>query len=166
MSSIISISKYKGKNINIKELAKVIVYFANNTRKTLYKTKANKLLFYTQFLFYKEYKKDLLGMTFICDYYGPTINELDDYLCILESKKIISINQNGYGKYINAKINLKKSAYTEKELYVLQKVATKFKNYSSSEISEYSHKEKLWKDALLKEVIPLEKAQELSEFYE
>ena len=54
MGKVIYIEKFNnngGKKMNLKTFAKLVLFFANNTKTRLYKTKLNKLLFYTQFLF-------------------------------------------------------------------------------------------------------------------
>lgn len=150
--------------INLKIFAKLVMYFLNHTNTKLYKTKMNKLLFYTQFLYYKEYKENLLNGIFICDYYGPVLENIDLYLEVLESKNFIELNSTNYGLYIEPKGYLNDKVYTEKELFILKRVLNKFKDYTSYDISEYSHKENLWKDTNLKEIIPLEKAGELNDF--
>ncbi|WP_297133147.1 Panacea domain-containing protein [Terrisporobacter sp.] len=150
--------------MNLKTFAKLVLFFANNTKTRLYKTKLNKLLFYTQFLFYKKYEQDLLNTDFVCDYFGPVIEDIDSYLENIEEKGLIKIESTTYGKYINPVYKLSEDAYSQEELFVLNKVAEQFSDFSSSEISKYSHDEILWIDTDLKNIIPLKDAYKLNEF--
>ena len=149
--------------VNIR-LAKAIVLILIEGHEPVYKTKLNKLLFYAQFLYAKKYKEDLLGKSFIKDYYGPAIDDLDYELKVLEGQGIISLNNNGYGTLIYPRVKFKSENYTPQEREVLQMVAKKFKGVNVNEIIEISHKEPLWIDTPLKQVISLDKAEELVEF--
>lgn len=150
--------------MNLKTFARLVLYFANNTSARLYKTKLNKLLFYTQFLYYNKYHEDLLETDFICDYFGPAIEDIDSFLEEVESIGLIKLENTVYGKFINAEYNLLDENYTKEELLILNKVANKFDKFSASQISEYSHDEPLWINTNIKEIIPLESANELNEF--
>lgn len=169
MSKIIDFNNHKVTkmgvcNLNIRQFAKFILYFANDTTIKLYKTKINKLLFYTQFLYFKNYDEDILGAEFICDYYGPAIENIDSLLSEVERTGLITIKSTCYGNYVSPNYTLSNDLYTDKELFILNKVSSKFKNYSSSAISEYSHKEPLWIDTEIKSIIPLENARYLNDF--
>ncbi|MCK4260417.1 MAG: DUF4065 domain-containing protein [Halanaerobiales bacterium] len=74
------------------QFAKIVLFFSNNSSMRLYKTKLNKLLFYSQFLFYKKYNERLFEGDFICDYYGPVLEDLDYFLKILNENEIIKID--------------------------------------------------------------------------
>lgn len=147
------------------QLLKVIVYFSNHSHKKIYKTKLNKLLFYSQFLYYKEYGEKLIDYNFIRDFHGPTIDELDELLIKYEEINAIELKNTQFGTVINSKINLNEyTIYTEKERDILERVIIKFKDHTSATISDYSHKESLWLNTPHKEVISIERANELNEF--
>ena len=121
----------------------------------------HKLLFYTQFLYYKIYHKRLLQDDFVCDYYGPIIPDLDYYLRLLESVSIVRLANTGYGTVISARMKLNEKEYAQEELAILKKVYSKFDKFSASEISDYSHEETLWSNTMLKQVIDIDRAFEL-----
>lgn len=148
---------------NLLSFAKIVLFFANNTSTKLYRTKLHKLLFYAQFLYYKRRKQILIEDEFICQKYGPVLPKMDDYLATLQEAGLINIVPDQYGSVIVPKIRLKNDAY-EKEISTLKEVATKFDTWTAGEISEYSHKEPLWKKAYIHQVIPVSKAEELNEF--
>ena len=146
------------------KLAKVILYYTNNIKSNLYKTKLNKLLFYTQFLFYKKYRVELFNNQFIVDYHGPVMQDMNSVLDKLQDKKIIELTRTQFGTVISPLFKLNDDQYTMEELEILKKVYNKFKGYTSARISEYSHEESVWSEDKLKEVIPLERAIEINDF--
>ncbi|WP_273327837.1 Panacea domain-containing protein [Vallitalea guaymasensis] len=146
------------------QLAKVILYFARYSSQNMYKTKLNKLLFYAQFLYYKIYRYRLIDTEFIKDYYGPVLNDLDDKLDILKKANLIELRKDPFGEVVLPVILLKENAYSKKELEVLEIVRKQFDNYSSRKISQYSHEESLWLETDLKEIIEIERANELRDF--
>jgi uncharacterized phage-associated protein len=148
---------------NMFNLAKIILYFANYTGDNLYKTKLQKLLFYTQFLYYKTYSLRLLEDDFICDYYGPVIENLDEYLNIFCQSGFIRLANTNYGTIITPRIVIGKEEYTEEEKEILKRVLKKFDKFTATEISIYSHNEKLWKRGEIKCKIDIERAAELND---
>ncbi len=158
------IGRGKQKMDNRVRLAKYVLFFANNMNSNLYKTKLNKLLFYTQFLFYKRYGEALLENDFIKDYYGPVLGELDSYIEEFSEAKLIATKRTMYGTVIAPKVKLNAESYTERELAVLNEVCDYFDSYSSTRISDYSHREPLWKETELKDVIPIGEAYKLDDF--
>jgi len=149
---------------DLAQFAKIVVFFANNSDSPLYKTKLNKLLFYTQFQYYKEFKKPFFDMTFIKDHYGPVLEDLDYCLYKLEGNEFIEVNEDDFGEVIESTCVLSPKNYTNDELYILNKVLNKFGGFTSRKISLYSHEESLWLDTDLKEVIPVRRAGELNDF--
>lgn len=169
MGDIIFLNREEGISLSQKkrmaQLLKVIVYFSNHSYKKIYKTKLNKLLFYSQFLYYKEYGQSLIDYQFIRDFHGPTIAELDQLLQKYKEINAIELENTKFGTIINSKINLNEhTMYTENEREILEKVIHKFKDHTSGEISDYSHKESLWMNTPHKAVIAIERANELNEF--
>ncbi len=147
----------------ILQLAKVVLFFANSSSMRLYKTKLNKLLFYTKFLYFKKFQGSLFAGDFICDHYGPVLDDLDLYLDILRKNNIIDTIFTDYGTIVVPKVKLNESVYSSKEMSVLRSVLNKFDSYTSREISDYSHRESLWCNTKIKETINLERAIELNE---
>ena len=146
-------------------LAKAILYLLVESHEPIYKTKLNKLLFYSQFLYAKKYSLDLIGKRFIKDYYGPAIEDLDQELFLLKQKNFIKIEYTNYGTIIYPLIKFKDDNYTYQEREVLQQVVDKFRYHTSAAISEQSHTEPLWINRQFKQEIPLEEAYKLKESF-
>lgn len=149
------------KHDNLLEIAKLVLYFANNSTEKLYKTKLQKLLFYAQFLYYKQYTEKLIEDDFISDYFGPAIVDLDEYLDIFEAAGLIKLCNTNYGVSIIPKIVLSKDDYSAEEKEVLKRVQKKFDKYTATEISSYSYDEQFWNEGNIQGIIGIERAIEL-----
>lgn len=146
---------------NILEHAKLTLYFANNSTEKLYKTKLQKLLFYTQFLYYKLYNKKLIEDDFIHDYLGPTIANMDEYLDTFEAAGLIKLCSTNYGVSIIPKIVLSREDYSIEEKEVLKRVLKKFDKLTATEILSYSSQEQIWNTDSIQGIIEIERALEL-----
>ena len=80
---------------------------------------------------------------------------------MLENKELIDIDNTGYGTIIIPKKRFMESNYTEEELKVLSEVTKEFDVYNCQQITEYSHKEDLWKNSTLKDEIKVEDSYKL-----
>lgn len=146
---------------NLLKLSKLVLYFANNSTEKLYKTKLQKLLFYTQFLYYKLYGEKLIEDDFIHDYFGPTIQDMDEYLDTFESAGLIKLSNTNYGVSITPKIVLSKDDYSAEEKEVLKRVLKKFDKLTAAEILSYSNDEQIWNEKNIQGIIEIERALEL-----
>ena len=150
---------------NLIVLSKMIIFFINDSKQRIYKTKLNKLLFYAQFLCYKTYGVRLLDFEFIKENHGPVLECLDSYLDMLNKVEIIQFIKTDYGLTIETSINISKNEYSIEEYDILNKVTNKFRTYTAVDISNYSHKESLWLNTDFKETIEIKRADELNELF-
>ncbi|MFR9240509.1 MAG: Panacea domain-containing protein [Clostridium baratii] len=146
------------KRNNMREFIKLVLYLVNNCSKEIYRTKLNKLLFYTQFLYYKENREKLIEDNFYYDYFGPVLKDLDEKLEKLEEADIISLSNDDYGTIIQAQTSIDNKLYTKKEREILDKVIKKFDNWSSKKVSNYSHEEEFWENYEKGEIIDISNA--------
>ncbi len=133
---------------NLKKLAHVISYFNENM--SLYKTKLNKLLFYSDFGYYKKTGYSITGTSYRAIPLGPVpasydklLNKLsdDEYLTVSQEP----INESGnYGDLITSSVSFDKSLFEDEEIAVLKGVSNRFKELYAKEIVELSHQEKAW----------------------
>jgi len=114
------------------------------------KTKLNKLLFYADFLHFKDYTVSITGAQYACIPFGPAPNNYDLYFPILVRQGAVDIEEIEYPEYSGDKyIAVKEpdlSIFSEGELRILATVKERFKDLSASKISAYSHREKGYKD--------------------
>ncbi len=161
---------YSGyRNPNFEKFTEMIVYFSEKTAP--FKTKMNKLLFYADFLMFKQSCFSISGMRYKAIDMGPVPNNFQSIFEYLSNKEEIDIHTtefpNGYtGEQFKARKDrpFKADLFSENELEVIEKVATVFKSSSTNEIIELSHLEEAWKkNEKDKNVISYEYAFELNQ---
>lgn len=159
---------YSGyRNPNLEKLTEMIVFFAE--KMAPFKTKMNKLLFYADFLMFKESCFSISGVRYQAINMGPVPHNFQSIFEYLANNKDISINYiefpKGYtGEQINARDNrpFNKNLFSETELNILEKVSTAFKSTTTNEIIELSHLESAWiKNEKEKNIISYEYAFDL-----
>jgi putative zinc finger/helix-turn-helix YgiT family protein len=130
------------------KVKQMVLYFAETIRP--FKTKMNKLLFYTDFVCFRDTAQSLSGLKYVAIPYGPAPDEYEILFGVLSDKKIIDFNwqMTEYGEVAQllASPNQKfdPTLFTSAELKTLEFVANKFKNTSTREIVDISHKEPAW----------------------
>ena len=129
------------KLLSLNKILSVIKRILINCEK-LYKTKLVKLLWYIDMKYYQENKESMTGLAYFHMAYGACPLGLD---LILDSKNIIieEIEEDEAVKNLIKKVD---SSYSlsEKEIIVIDFVTNFFKDYSSSDIVQYMHKEKAY----------------------
>ncbi|MEX0810790.1 MAG: type II TA system antitoxin MqsA family protein [Chitinophagales bacterium] len=160
---------YSGyRNPDFEKFSEMVVYFSEKLKP--FKTKLNKLLFYSDFLMHKQSCYSISGVRYRAIDMGPVPNNFQSIFEYLENNNIIDISYiafpNGNGEqFINRndrKFN--KEIFTDAELSVLEKVAETFKDTSTNDIIEISHLEKAWKaNKDEKKIISYEYAFDLSQ---
>lgn len=122
-----------------------ILYFANNT-KYLGATKLAKLLYYLDFLHYKETGKSVTGQQYFAWNFGPVpvdvykeITGEEDYALGLQGL----ISTQLYGKFRKVKtsneITFDKDIFSKRELRLLKEISTIFKKARAKEIVKVAH---------------------------
>lgn len=161
---------YSGyRNPNFEKFTEMVVYFSKKTAP--FKTKMNKLLFYADFLMFKQSCFSISGVRYKAIDMGPVPNNFQSIFEYLANKNEIDIYTtefpNGYtGEQFKARKDrlFKADLFSENELEVLEKIATVFKTTSTNDMIKLSHLEEAWKkNEKGKSVISYEYAFELSQ---
>lgn len=160
---------YSGyRNPNFEKFTEMVVYFSEKIEP--FKTKMNKLLFYADFLMFKQSCFSISGMRYKAIDMGPVPNNFQSLFEYLSNKGEIDIYttefSNGYtGEQFKARKDrpFKADLFSANELEILEKVAKVFKETSTNDIIELSHLEEAWKkNESKKSVISYEYAFELN----
>jgi uncharacterized phage-associated protein len=137
------------KTPNFKKFSEMVVFFTE--RLEPWKTKLNKLLFYADFNMHKQTGFSMSGVQYRAIPMGPVPNNFNSIFEYLANKDQLDIYytyfpDGGTGEQFkpNPKKTFNKELFTENELQILELVAERFKNTSTNEIIEISHKEKAW----------------------
>lgn len=135
---------------DFEKFTEMVVYFSEKTAP--FKTKMNKLLFYADFLMFKQSCFSISGARYRAVNMGPVPNNFQSIFEYLSNKSIIDIYTtefpNGYtGEQFKARNDriFNSELFSEDELETMEKVANVFKESSTNEIIEISHLEEAWK---------------------
>ena len=126
----------------------VILYFAE--RQSPYKTKMNKLLFYTDFVHFRNTAQSITGLRYAAIPYGPVPHHFEYLFEALVEEGIIckeyTMTNIGELEQIlpSGKLQFDKSLFTASELEAMEYIANKFKDTSASDIADISHREPAW----------------------
>lgn len=133
---------------NLEKFTNMIIYFAEKEKP--YKTKLNKLLFYSDFTYFKNYFKSISGARYRAIKYGPVPSDYDAVYNWLSKNKIIDIKETeeecGVTEKINPLIEFHRDLFTANELDMIEQIYNKFKDFTPSKLRDYSHKEEAWKE--------------------
>ena len=161
---------YSGyRNPNLEKFTEMVVYFSE--KMAPFKTKMNKLLFYADFLMFKQSCFSISGVRYKAIDMGPVPINFQSIFEYLANKNEIDIHttefQNGYtGEQFKERKDRQFEAdlFLENEIEILEKVATVFKSMSTKDIIKLSHLEEAWKkNEKDKSVISYEHAFELNQ---
>lgn len=124
-----------------------------------------KLLWYIDVLSYKNTEKAITGLVYQHMPYGALPIGHKEIIELSSVKSHLFINDREYEEYkIEFNKEYKIKSITKEEKEIIDKVINKFKNYKSSEISEYMHKEKAYTETKDNEIIPFSFAKEINRF--
>jgi len=131
---------------------------------SLFKTKLQKLLFYADFLCYKRYEYQITGLAYIHHHYGPVPANHDLIQWALFTTGAIDVKPfDGPfgGEIIIALQEPDKSLFNEEEFEVINTVAGYFKDFTATNISDFSHGEQGYNKTGFKEIISYSYASDL-----
>lgn len=137
------------RNPNLEKFTEMVVFFSERIEP--YKTKMNKLLFYADFLMFKQSCFSISGVRYRAIEMGPVPNNFQSIFEYLANNDFIDIHytqfQNGIGEQFKGRKErpFNPDLFTEIELDVLNKVVEEFKDSSTNSIIEKSHLEEGWK---------------------
>ncbi len=161
---------YSGyRNPNFEKFTEMVVYFSEHIKP--YKTKMNKLLFYADFLMFKQSCFSISGVRYNAINMGPVPHNFQSVFEYLANEAEIDIHYHefpdgGFGEQFVARPErpFNKNLFSEPELKVLEKIVDTFKTTSTNDIIELSHLEAAWqKNEQNKSIISYEYAFELSQ---
>jgi uncharacterized phage-associated protein/DNA-binding transcriptional regulator YiaG len=128
--------------------ANLVVFFSETMKP--YKTKLNKLLFYTDFCHFKKTGFSVSGATYRAIQFGPVPNDYDTlYQEVIKKEKVECVVSED-GDFISEQYlpiknkTFDASLFSEDEIKTLNKVSQKFKGINAKKIKDISHEETAW----------------------
>lgn len=126
-----------------------ILYFikyCNN--KYLGATKLNKLLYYLDFINYRDRKNPVTGDFYIHNHYGPTPSEVNSIISEMVENKEIEVNKDPFEDSHTTSFKLIKDvdekSFNEEEKMLLKNICNEFMDWSTDKIVEQTHLESPW----------------------
>ncbi len=139
------------KKPNFEKLTEMVVYFSEHIKP--FKTKLNKLLFYADFVNFRQTCFSISGARYRAIDMGPVPNNFNAIFDIIESNEDVVVSRTmfpdgGTGEQFsnNPKRLFKPELFSLNEIAVLEMVAHTFGGASTKSIVDISHKEKGWKE--------------------
>lgn len=137
-------------DLNKSKYKNAILYllkYCNNEH--LGKTKLNKLLYYLDFISYRDRGKSITGDVYIHEDYGPIPTKSDEILSELKKEKKIKVDfDDEYKKYGRYNFSSLKSpnleAFDKYEKELLEKICKLFYTWSNDKIITQTHLEAPW----------------------
>jgi uncharacterized phage-associated protein/DNA-binding transcriptional regulator YiaG len=140
---------YNGfQKFNIERFTNMVVFFSESMKP--YKTKLNKLLFYTDFYHFKKTGFSISGAIYRAIQYGPVPNDYDTlYQEVIKKEKIeCVVSEEGdftSEQFLPIKNKTFDAAlFTEQEIQTLNEISQKFKSFTAKKIKDISHEETAW----------------------
>lgn len=147
----------------VRKLQEMMVYFAGQTG--TWRTKLNKLLFYSDFLHFRRFGASISGARYVRMQYGPVPADFYGVQARLVDDGSIDERPahagDCEGTVFAALRQADMALFAESEVAVMADVAAHFTGWSASRISEFSHREPAWLEAEDRATIPYEKANRL-----
>ena len=151
------------RNIDIERLRNMILFFAESG---VWKTKLNKLLWYSDFVAFRRNTCSLSGIAYQRQRHGPVPLHFFTMLDAFEDEGDIRMEETPINDYEGTMIYAMKKAdlsiFTTSESDVLHFIRDYFARMNSNSISDKSHQERAWLEIPQGEVIPYDYAMELS----
>lgn len=140
-------------NPKINELVyeNAVLYFikyCNN--QYLHSTKLNKLLYYLDFIYFRDHKKSVTGDVYIHQGYGPVPSRVDDILALLKNNGVIDTEAISYKDGELIQFKLKDPKIFNEEIFsldqkkLLKQICDEFGNWPTDKIVSQTHLEAPW----------------------
>jgi len=136
---------------DFEKLTEMVKFFAEKI--TPWKTSLNKLLFYSDFLAYRQRCYSISGTRYRAIQRGPVPNNYDSiYDYMVFEKNIIKVNHQISNDIYGDRFEIfednsfNEEIFNDFEIEILNKVYTIFKDMTASDVVRFSHKEKAWEE--------------------
>lgn len=149
----------------------VILYFINNISKNaIGKTKLVKLLYYFDFIHYRDHGKSVTGAHYYKQQFGPLPKDFPAVISDLANDDRIKVTHEeyqygGWERY-EALQQPNLSVFTEDEKVLMEKIVEKYKNVKREDIVRKSHAESPWLYAKYGGLLDYELSSDIIDFDE
>jgi putative zinc finger/helix-turn-helix YgiT family protein len=153
------------RRLDLDKFFNVVLYFCKDGD---FKTKINKLLFYADFLHFKQYAVSITGARYAHATFGPVPDKYETLLAaLIENGALASeefmCSEEVTGEKLVALKNPDFSLFSDSEIKILATVREKFRGFTSRRIMEYSHNETGYKTTVPGQFISYKYAGEMAD---
>jgi len=156
------------KEYDLEKLKNMILYLVKRLDGVL-KTKLNKLLWYCDFLHFKETSVSITGGQYVRLQYGPVPNNYDLITDIMQREGLLDKNEITFdasrgvvGEQLTALAEPHEALFFQEEITVMNFVADTLREYTSTGITEMSHQETAYRKCKDGDTISYKYAKELT----
>lgn len=138
---------------HLDKFKQVLLYILNKVgaKPNVGETVLHKLLYFIDFDYYERYEENLMGLTYIKNYYGPTSVEFKSIIDDMREKGEIEAVNSAYFDYPQKKyLPLKRPDLTvlsAREVAHIDNVLFRLSDKSAAELENYSHEDIPWVSA-------------------
>jgi len=134
---------------NLEKFEEVLLYILNKvgSKPNIGETVIYKLLYFIDFDFYEKYEEQMIGATYIKNYYGPTPVEFGKIVDQMAGKEIDRVKSRYFNFPQTKHLPLRKPDLTKlkaSEVEVIDNILNRLSDMNASQISEYSHNDVPW----------------------
>ena len=150
--------------LHLQKLYNAILFFAKDG---VLKSKLNKLLFYGDFKYFKEYTLSITGLEYVHLPYGPVPNNYAMYYASLFSRGAVEFVEETYptgyvGEVIKSAKEPDLNVFSAGELRVLASVKEYFQSHTAKQMTDFSHREKAYLQTSNREIVSYRYASQLN----
>jgi putative zinc finger/helix-turn-helix YgiT family protein len=151
------------KRLDLAKFFSVVLYFCKDGD---FKTKINKLLFYADFLHFRQYAVSITGARYAHATFGPVPHKYESLLAALIENGSLSseefmCSEEITGEKLVATKGADFSLFSDSEIKILATVRERFRGFSARKIMEYSHNEVGYKKTAQGQFISYKYAEDL-----
>jgi len=151
------------RKLDLYKLFQMIKFF---TKDGVLKSKLCKLVFYADFKCFKDYAISISGARYAHAHHGPVPDNYEHYFAtLIHDEKAIRVEEIDYGEYLGEKLYSEVepdlSVCSDNELEVLLSVKKFFQSFNATQIREFSHKERGYRETKVGDIISFEYANDL-----
>ena len=156
------------KEFDLDKLENMILYLVKRLNGEFI-TKLNKLLWYCDFLCFKETSVSITGARYVHLQYGPVPDGYDFITDMMQRGRLLDKNEIVFntredvsGEKLTALVEPDESTFSEKEIQVMNFVADTFRNYTATKIKNKAHQETAYIKSGDGDILSYEYAKDLS----
>ncbi len=151
--------------LRLSKLREMILYFAGVP--DMYETKLNKLLFYADFVHYKQHRVSISGSPYLAFQHGPVPQHYPWIEADLIEGEDLTVEEvcfpdGNSGTVLKSLREPDTALFSAEEMATLHHVAQELGSLTSRQLRDRSHAEKAWTDTPQRKMISYELAEELS----